>query len=245
MVQMTSLCFPGDVVEATLVKRYKRFLVDCVLATSGEEITGHTPNTGSMKGLVSPGNRVLLSYHDSPKRKLKYSLQAIQVDETWVGTNTMLPNGFVAQLIEDANIPSLRGYETLKREKKFGAEGKSRVDIFLSDHQAGAPDAFVEVKNVTLREGHAALFPDAVTTRGLKHIHELEYVIGQGARGALVFLVQRDDCTSFAPAKQIDPDYAQALQQAYHNGLEIIVCQARVDHSGVHFYRYLEPQWDA
>lgn len=237
---MTCLPFPGDIVEATLVKRYKRFLVDCILKDSETKITAHTPNTGSMAGLVDPGNSILLSHHDSPKRKLKYSLQAIQVDGTWVGTNTMLPNGFVAKAIEEEMVPGLSGYACIEREKKFGSDGKSRVDILLSDHAQGRPNAYVEVKNVTMREGNRALFPDAVTARGLKHIEALQYEISQGARGVLVFLVQRDDCDHFAPAAHIDPKYSQSLHDAAKAGLEVVVCQATIGHHGIQLYRFLD-----
>ncbi len=237
---MTVLPFAGEVMRGRLLKRYKRFFADCVLDDSGQEIIAHTPNTGAMTGLLEKGNPVLLTYRPSPKRKLSYSLEAIQASGIWVGTNTMRPNAFVAQAILEERFPSLVGYGSIVREVKFGENLKSRVDIFLSQHENGEQDAYVEVKNVTLAEGNCAKFPDAVTARGRKHIEALAHQIRSGARGVLVFLVQRDDCRTFSPAFEIDPEYCRALQEADANGLEIIVCQAQIDEHGIRWFGFLD-----
>jgi sugar fermentation stimulation protein A len=227
--------FEAPVVIGRLVRRYKRFFMDVHLEDKDEVVVAHTPNTGSMKGLLGDGNRVMMTYNPSPKRKLDYSVQAIEVGESWVGCNTHLPNKFVAAVIAAQKIPELTGYQTIRKEVKYGLENRSRIDLLLEDHKEGAPSCYVEVKNVTLKEGSGALFPDAVTTRGQKHIEELMGVMAQGHRAALVFLVQRLDCAHFAPADEIDVQYGQLLRKAEKSGLCVLPLVARVEKSGVGF----------
>ena len=229
------ITFEAPVVIGRLVRRYKRFFMDVHLEDKDEVVVAHTPNTGSMKGLLDEGNRVMMTYNPSPKRKLDYSVQAIEVGGTWVGCNTHLPNQFVAAVIAAQKIPELAGYDTIRKEVKYGLENRSRIDLLLEDHQEGAPSCYVEVKNVTMKEGTGALFPDAVTTRGQKHIEELMGVMAQGHRAALVFLVQRMDCEHFSPADAIDAKYGQLLRKAEKTGLCIIPMVAQVAQSGVGF----------
>ena len=224
--------FKGKVVKGSFIKRYKRFFVDAKLE-NGEVIVAHTPNTGSMKGLLIEGSAVLLSYDPNPKRKLDYSLQAICSDGAWVGVNTQLPNALITQAIENGEIEQLTGYEKIKREVKYGREGKSRIDVFLSEHKDKKPDVFVEVKNVTLKENGCAMFPDAVTKRGLKHLEELIDVVKNGDRAMMIFLVQRTDCNAFRTATKIDRDYAEALKKAKTGNVEIICLVAHVNEDGV------------
>ena len=232
--------FPTPLVQGRFLRRYKRFFADFELENEEgerETVVAHCANTGSMKGLIVPGSPGILWHCPDPSRKLQYRWYAVQIQGVWAGIYTQLPNPFVAAAIKEGMIPSLAGVTLVEREKKMG--DKSRVDI-LAHGPWGT--CFVEVKNVTLVEGATALFPDAVTARGLKHIHELEARIKAGDRAAMVYLVQRDDADIFAPADAIDPAYGSALRQAYKNGLEIYALGARVTPEGVTFNRHLSVQ---
>lgn len=231
--------FKGEVFDAVLVQRYKRFFAD-VRLSDGSIVTAHTPNTGSMKGLLDAGNLVRVSHDPSPKRKLQYTLQAIRVSEAWVGCNTSLPNALVIQGIESGAIKSLSGYRSMRAEVPYGQDNASRIDVFLSDHERSLPSAYVEVKNVTLRVGGQAQFPDSVTTRGQKHLRELMAQVAAGHRGVMVFVCQRTDCNSFAAAAEIDPVYAQALREAYERGVEVICVVAEVTSQGIGLVGELE-----
>ena len=231
--------FDAPVVKGALVRRYKRFFMDVRRDDSDEVVVAHTPNTGSMKGLLDEGNPVLMTYNPSPKRKLHYSVQAIHVGTSWVGCNTHLPNRFVEEAIRTGCVPALKGFSQIRREVKYGREGKSRIDLLLEDHEQGQPHCYVEVKNVTLKDGDVARFPDAVTTRGQKHIRELMDVMDQGFGTALVFLVQRTDCTHFGPADAVDPEYGALLREAHGRGLQIIPLVAKVTAEGVFFEQEL------
>ena len=223
--------FAAPLISGRLVKRYKRFLADVVLDEGNEEITAHCANSGSMKGLLADGADVILSYHDSPKRKLKYSWELVRAqkqDGTWgalVGINTGLPNKIVEEAILAGKITSLDGYENLRREVKYGKN--SRIDILLEDENK--PPCYVEVKNVTLsREDGLAEFPDAVTSRGAKHLQELSDMVAEGHRAVMVYLVQRPDCTRFSIAADIDATYAEELKAARKAGVETIICGCQV-----------------
>lgn len=222
---MHSIPYAPKLVPGQLVRRYKRFLADVTL-DDGNTVTAHCANTGSMKGLLSEGSRVWLRPSDNPKRKLKWSWEIATEGETLVGINTSLPNLLVSESIEADDIPSLSGYTTLKREVRYGQN--SRIDILLSKHSDGASNCYVEVKNVTLTQGTQARFPDAVTARGLKHLNELQEMVSHGYRAMMFYVVQRADAQSFAPAQDIDPDYAQALKRVHENGVEIEAWRAKV-----------------
>lgn len=210
--------FPAPLIKGRLIKRYKRFLSDIELA-SGEIVTAHVANSGSMMGLKDPGREVWLSPANNPKRKLQYTWELVDVGSSLVGINTSLPNAIVAEAIAASAIPELAGYEHLKREVKYGEN--SRIDIFLSDDQK--PDCYVEIKNVTLkRDKDWAEFPDAVTSRGTKHLRELSNMVQEGHRAVMLYLIQRQDCNGFSIAKDIDPEYANAFQQAIAAGVEIL-----------------------
>jgi sugar fermentation stimulation protein A len=209
--------FDQPLIAGTLVKRYKRFLAD-VLLDSGETITAHCPNSGSMMGLKEPGIPVRLSLSDNPKRKLAYTLEMVQINNTWVGVNTQRPNHIVEAALKAGKVPSLQVYKDIRREVVY--KPGTRLDLKLE--QEGLPPCFVEVKNVTLKEGDLALFPDAVTARGLKHLESLMDIVREGLRAVGFFLVQRDDCTAFDVATAIDPAYADAFQKARMLGVEII-----------------------
>lgn len=220
--------FSAPLVSGRLVKRYKRFLADVVLDDGGEEITAHCANPGSMLGLKEPGSRVWLSRSDNPKRKLKYSWEVIEADGALVGINTAHPNKLVEEALTEGRIRELAGYETLRREVKYGKN--SRIDILLQ--QADDSKTYVEVKNVHLmREAGLAEFPDSVTARGAKHLGELAEMVREGHRAAMVFLVQRPDCAKLSLASDIDPTYAEAFEAARQAGVETyaIGCDVRLD----------------
>jgi sugar fermentation stimulation protein A len=225
--------FADPLVPARLVKRYKRFLADVVL-DSGEEVTAHCANPGSMLGLAAPGSRVWLSQSADPKRKLKYSWEIIEADGGLVGINTAHPNGLVAEAILGGIIAELAGYPVLRREVKYGKN--SRVDLLLECPEK--PPAYVEVKNVHLmRTPGLAEFPDSVTSRGAKHLVELGDMVEAGHRAVMVFLVQRTDCAAMSLAADIDPAYAAAFREATARGVESVAYACRIDPAGIHAER--------
>lgn len=206
-----------------LIRRYKRFLADIELP-DGSVVTAHCPNSGSMKGCNLPGAPVLLSVSPNPNRKLAHTWELVQIDGFWVGLNTMLPNRLAEEAIADGTVAELQGYETIRREVCYGSE-RSRIDLLLEGSRGRC---YVEVKNVTLVEGGQALFPDAVTTRGQKHLRELMEVVAQGDRGVIFFTVQRGDGAGVAPADTIDPEYGRLLREAVKNGVEALAYRAKV-----------------
>ncbi len=210
--------FPGK-----LVKRYKRFLADIELA-DGSIITAHCPNSGSMLGCNLPGSPVMVSVSRNPNRKLAHTWELVQVNGFWVGLNTMLPNRLAEEAILDGIITELQGFERLRREVPYGSE-RSRIDILLEGEKGRC---YVEVKNVTLVQDGLALFPDAITERGQKHLRELMEVVRNGDRGVLLFTVQRGDGSAVAPADTIDPVYGKLLRVAVKNGVEALAYRAEV-----------------
>lgn len=208
--------FEKPLVRGRLVKRYKRFLADVVL-DSGEEITAHCANPGSMLGLNAPGSLVYLSRSDNPARKLAWSWEIIEADGALVGISTAHPNKLVEEALLAGLIPELSGFSGLRREVKYGKN--SRIDILLEGADGGL--TYVEVKNVHLmRQPGLAEFPDSVTARGAKHLVELEDMVRAGHRAVMVYLVQRPDCSELDFAADIDPAYAAALKQAMAGGVE-------------------------
>lgn len=211
--------YPG-----TLLKRYKRFFADIEL-DSGEVVTAHCPNTGPMTGIYHIGGRVMVSHNPSPKRKLAYTWELAEVNDTapvWVGANTALPNRVIKSALEARIIPELGVYTDIKPEVKYGRDGKSRIDFLLQDGD-GKP-VYVEVKNTTWAKGTLVLFPDTVTTRGQKHLQELTELLPE-ARGVMLYFVNRGDCTEFAPGDEADPTYGKLLREALARGLEVLPCR--------------------
>ncbi len=209
---------------ARLVKRYKRFLADVILETTGEATTAHCPNPGSMMGLKAEGLRVWTSASDNPARKLKRTLELVEVDGAFVGINTHNPNRLAVEAIEQGRIGELAGFERLRREVKYGEN--SRVDILLET--AGGPH-FVEVKNCHLmRTPGFAEFPDSVTARGAKHLAELSREVAAGARATMLFIIQRPDCEVFDTAPDIDPVYHAALRDAAEAGVDVLCYDCHV-----------------
>jgi len=208
--------------KGTLLKRYKRFLADIRL-DNGQDITAHCPNTGSMLSCNESGSTVMVSYHDNPGRKYRYTWELVRVNNKWVGINTMNPNKIVKEAIEQNTIPELLNYEKIRTEVPYGEN--SRIDLLL---QKNKTLCYVEVKNVTLAQDDIALFPDAVTARGTKHLLELANMVKSGHRAVMFYLVQRMDAKVFSPAQHIDPKYSQTLKKVHKAGVEILVYQANI-----------------
>jgi len=223
---------PEPLLRGTLLRRYKRFLADVELA-DGQQVTAHTPNTGSMQQCAVPGHEVLVSRSDNPKRKLAYTLELIRVNNFWVDTNTQRANRVVEEALKEGIISSLSGYQ-VRPEYRIG---ESRIDFLLEGQEV---PVLVEVKNVTLCcAPQTACFPDAVTTRGQKHLGELMTALSQGYGAVILFLVQRGEAERFAPADHIDPKYGRLLRKAVNAGVEAIACQARVTPEEVRIVRTL------
>jgi len=221
-----------ELINGVLVKRYKRFLAD-VRLDDGRIVTAHCPNTGSMQGCAEPGRAVYLSRHDNPNRKLKYTWQMIEMQDSLVGVNTLVPNRLVFGSVQAGLIPELSGYRSVVREVAIG-EG-SRIDLMLSN---GKKDrCYVEIKNCTLVENGIALFPDAVTARGLKHLKALETLVKAGCRGVMFYFIQRMDAALFKPADSIDPDYGRGLRHAVGRGVEILAYDVCLDSEGIRLNR--------
>jgi sugar fermentation stimulation protein A len=228
--------FSSPLVEATLLRRYKRFLADVRLG-DGEVITVHTANTGSMLGCAEPGSRVWLSRSANAARKYPYSWEITEtVAGILVGVNTALPNALVREAIEAGVIEELQGYRSVRGEVPYGAE-RSRIDWLLEGGEQAA--CYVEVKNVTAAVAETAIFPDAVSARGAKHLRELMAVVAAGQRGVLCFCVQRNDVTAVRPADEIDAVYGQTLREALRTGVEAVAYQAEVTTSGIALRRSL------
>lgn len=221
--------FPSPLIQGRLIERYKRFMADVEL-DSGETVTAHCANPGSMIGLKDPGTTVWLSRADNPNRKLKFSWELLEVDlgagPALVGINTNHPNRIVADAIEAGLISELKGYQSLRREVKYGKN--SRIDILLEG--TNLPPCYVEVKNVHLmREAGYAEFPDSVTARGAKHLDELAEMVAQGTRAVMMFLVQRNDATRFGLAAELDPHYFERYQAANAAGVETLAYCCKLD----------------
>lgn len=217
--------FPQPLVAATLLRRYQRFLADCELA-DGTRITAVCPNTGSMLGCCTPGSRVWLSQSDAPTRKYRHTWEMVEVDGIRIGINTGLPNKLVREAIVNGVMVELAGYATLRGEVPFGAE-RSRIDLLLQGE--GRADCYVEVKNVTAAvTDSVALFPDAVSARGAKHLRELMRLKAAGLRAVLVYCVQRGDVDEVRPADAIDPLYGRTLREAIGAGVEVLAYRALV-----------------
>ena len=211
--------FPQPLERGVLVQRYKRFFADVAL-DDGRAITAHCPNPGAMLGLNRPGLPVWVSRSDAPARKLAHTLELVEVDGRLVGVNTLHPNRLVAEALEAGSIPELAGYETVRREVRYGEA--SRVDFLLEG--AGRPPCWLEVKNVHLsRGGGLAEFPDCVAARSARHLRELSARVAAGDRAIALFVVQRTDCQTFSACAELDPAFARALDEAAEAGVEVLV----------------------
>ncbi|MSO75749.1 MAG: DNA/RNA nuclease SfsA [Alphaproteobacteria bacterium] len=226
--------FADPLVPARLLRRYKRFLADVTLA-DGQTVTVHCPNPGAMLGLDRPGSEIWLMPATTPGRKLPFGWELIRVGDELVGINTARPNGLAEEAIRAGCIPTLAGYDRLRREVPYGRN--SRIDLLLENDAGGpachVPACHVEVKNVHMKRGTLAEFPDSVTARGTKHLDELARVRAAGGRAVMLYIVQRADCAAFTIARDIDPTYADALTRACKSGVEIICYSCRVTTLGI------------
>lgn len=223
------------VVEGRLVRRYKRFLADVVLS-DGTQVTAHCPNPGRMIGCSEPHARVWLRDSQDPKRKLLYTLQTIEVEGVRINVDTGLPNAVLPEAIEAGLVPELSGYDRVRREVKYGKS--SRIDVLLE--KDSGERCFVEIKSTTLGADEFALFPDAVTARGLKHLDELMDVVRDGDRAVMFFFVSRNDVSRFAPADAIDPIYAAKLREVAAAGVEVLAWTSNVEPTELTLARPIE-----
>ncbi len=235
--------YPKPLLEGRLIRRYKRFLAD--VEVNGKHLTVHCPNSGSMAGLTDHGNPIRISGPHNGKRKYPYTLEQIRITrpdrrKIWIGVNTMIPNIIAQESAQSQQLPGFEQYTSVRREVKISDH--SRIDLKLESNNL--PPCWIEVKNVTLvlsdptdkltvNHGNIAAFPDAVTTRGAKHLRELAKRIELGERAAMVYVIQRSDGDVFAPAIGFDPNYAVELKKAITAGVEILPLRARVTKSGI------------
>ncbi len=215
------------------IKRYKRFLVDVELE-SGEIVTAHCTNTGSLKSCIIENAPVVITEANNKNRKTRYTWEMIDVGSCWVGVNTLKANEIAFELLKENKIPRFENLDTIRREVKFNS---SRFDIYA---EKGKEKIFIEVKNVTYREGDFALFPDAKTKRGQKHIEQLLKAKREGYRVALFFIIQRDDVKKFKPAENIDPEYSKLLKRASKEGVEILPIMIKVKPKGWQFVKIID-----
>ena len=221
------MIFENELIAGVLIKRYKRFFVD--IKVKNKVITAHCPNTGSMMGLLKKGNKVWFTESTDKKRKLKYTLQIIEVNGKKVGVNTHLTNKIFYEALLDGQIIDITKSDILFKEKKFNQN--TRFDFFIKKNEKGI---FIEVKNVTLsRIKNIAEFPDAVTERGLKHLNELIEAKNRGFDIYLAFIIQREDCKKFKIAEDIDPKYKKLLTFALKNKLKVICYDCKFLSKGI------------
>ena len=219
--------FKEILISGEFVKRYKRFFVDVRIGKN--TVTAHCPNTGSMMGLLKKGSRVWLTKSNDPKRKLKYTLQIIQDRNSKVGINTHLTNKIVFDALNERKIQSFKNLDMIKQEVKFGEN--TRFDFLIVE---GTRKSFVEVKNVTLsRKKGVAEFPDAITSRGLKHIKELLKAEKKGFEIYFIYVIQREDCIKFELASDIDPEYCELLNKSVKKNLNVLCYDCKFSSKGI------------
>ena len=217
--------FDPPLQPAILLKRYKRFLAD-VVTPDGRELTLHCPNTGAMTGCAAPGDTVWYSTSDNAKRKYAHTWELTETQQgAVICVNTLRANSLAKEAISAGIIPELSGYNQRKSEVKYGDEG-SRIDFMLQAEDR--PECYIEVKSVTLAEQENGFFPDAVTLRGQKHLRELMSVAAAGKRAVLLFAVLHSAIERFSPARHIDPKYAQLLNEAQKQGVEVFAYKAEL-----------------
>ena len=223
--------FEDKLISGLLIKRYKRFFVD--IKVGNKIITAHCPNTGSMLGLLNKNNKVWFTKSANPNRKLKYTLQIIENQSAKVGINTHITNKITLEALKSSIIEKFKNFETVKQEVNFGSN--TRFDFLITE---GTKKSFIEVKNVTLsRKKGVAEFPDAVTSRGLKHIKELLKANQKGYEIYLLYIIQRDDCNKFELAKDIDPKYCELLVKAVKKNLNVLCYDCKFSSKGIKLNR--------
>ena len=225
--------FKDKLLQGTLIKRYKRFFVD--IRHKNKILTCHCPNTGSMMGLLEEDNKIWFSKTDNPKRKLKYTLEIVKVKNKMIGVNTLLSNKIVLEALNQKKIKSLIKYNNIKTEVKFS--NKTRFDFLISNDKE---KCFIEVKNVTLiRKKRIAEFPDAITTRGTKHLKELIIAKEKGFKSYIFYLLQMEGCESFKIAKDIDVQYNLAFNEALKSGVKILCYDCKLSSKEIKLNRQI------
>lgn len=223
--------------QGVFLKRYKRFFAD--IEWNGQTVVAHVANTGSLKSCNQPGQPCLFTESDDPNRKLKYSLEMIQAPSgAWVGINTSWPNALVKEALLSKLLPHWESWEEIKPEYKITPETRFDFAAFAGDKKH-----FIEVKNVTMADGEIAQFPDAITERGQKHLRELMRMIDEGHSAELVFVIQRNDVKSFAPADHIDPEYGRLLRQAIAKGVRVVPLLTEWKSPKVTLLKTILPLW--
>ena len=219
--------FKERLLQGSLIKRYKRFFVD--IKYKNKIITAHCPNSGSMMGLLNKGNKVLFSKSNNPSRKLKYTLEIIEVEKKMVGINTLTTNKIVLEALNEKKIKNLIRFNNIKTEVKFS--DKTRFDFLISNSRR---KCFLEVKNVTLtREKKIAEFPDAITSRGTKHLNELIVAKKKSFESYMLYLIQREDCESFKIADDIDEEYKFVFDKALKIGVKILCYDCKLNNEEI------------
>ncbi|MDC0164491.1 DNA/RNA nuclease SfsA [Candidatus Pelagibacter bacterium] len=219
--------FKNKLISGLFIKRYKRFFVDVKI--NNQIVTAHCPNTGSMLGLLKKDNKVWVSKSNNPNRKLKYTLEIIEDKKSKIGVNTHFANKIVLHALQNNLIKEFKNILEIKPESKFGKN--TRFDFLVTNKK---DKIFIEVKNVTFsRKKSLAEFPDAVTTRGLKHINELLNAGKKNYKIFILYLIQREDCETFVIAKDIDPNYAIALSKAVKKNLNIVCYDCKFSSKGI------------
>jgi len=219
--------FKKKLLQGTLLKRYKRFFID--IRHQNKTITAHCPNSGSMLGLLNKGNNVWFSESNDPKRKLKYTLEIININKKLVGVNTQLTNKIVFEALKQKKIKNLIKFNNIKTEVKFS--DKTRFDFLISNEKE---KCFLEVKNVTLvRKNNIAEFPDAITSRGTKHLNELIIAKKKGYESYILYLIQRESCKSFKIAKDLDQKYENAFNDALKNGVKMLCYDCKISNEEI------------
>ncbi len=220
--------------KGTLIKRYKRFLADITLPDKSE-ITVHCPNSGSMKGCSSPGMEVIISRSDNPRRKYPWTLEMVHNGVSWIGVNTSMTNKIVHEALDKGIIKNIGKITAIRPEIKVGAG--SRLDFLVTTDKE---KIYIEVKNCSLSENRVAMFPDAVTKRGTKHLLELSRLKQEAnCRAIILFCIQREDADSFRPAREIDQTYAKTLQEVQMQGVEVMAWQTRINPQEIIIYKQL------
>jgi len=226
--------FKDRLLQGTFIKRYKRFFVD--INYKDKIITAHCPNTGSMMGLLNKGNKTWFSISNNPKRKLRYSLEIIRVGKSLVGINTLLANKLVFEALKSKKIKSLTKFDNIKTEAKFS--NSTRFDFLISDTKE---KCLLEVKNVTLlRNNNIAEFPDAITSRGTKHLTELINAKKRGFHSCIIYLIQRQDCKAFKIAEDIDINYKIAFDKALKAGVKILCYDCKINDEEIKLNNQIE-----
>jgi sugar fermentation stimulation protein A len=226
------LTFNSPLQSAILIKRYKRFLADVMLANH-QIMTIHCANTGAMTGCAQAGDTVWYSLSNNPKRKYSASWELTQTQNNdWICVNTLRANHIVKQALIKQQIPELIGYHQITQEVAYGQQS-SRIDLLLQHEHK--PPCYVEIKSVTLFDPHTQFgyFPDTVTQRGQKHLEELMSVVQQGQRAVIFYLIQHSAIQRFAPAVHIDPCYAKKLRLAHESGVEILCYKTNISPAGI------------